>query len=59
MAYMTGYDRQCQQSGCTKRATFEVRAYGNQTHGYYCKPHAERRVKELGAAELKNPEGFR
>lgn len=59
MAYMIEIQTACDAEYCKSRASYEVRAYGNETHGRYCKKHAEQRVKDLTKAEENNPAGFR
>lgn len=59
MAYKVALETRCESSGCTSRASFVVRAYGNEDHGKYCGKHADQRVTELMKAESMNPDGFR
>lgn len=58
MAYKIEIKQFCDESYCTKRATFIVRAYANEDHGRYCAKHADERVRDLTKAEASNPAGF-
>lgn len=58
MAYSLEMASECSASGCTKRATHKVFAYRNEPFGQFCKKHADERVRDLTAAEAKNPAGF-
>lgn len=58
MSYMLELKRICDKDYCTKMATHQVFAYGNQPMGKWCKTHATERVQALAAAEAVNPEGF-
>lgn len=51
MAYRVSMAFRCQQPGCPKRASEEVRNRFNELIGRFCIPHAKQRERDAQAGE--------